>query len=203
MVTLQETDRAKSEKLESMREEFTIKQDHARTANELYAELKDSNSRLRTENNDTRIEVDRLKQDAWNLEADLEECQRAQRSTRREADNLRQQLKAGSTIIEELRATQANDLNDTAQLLRVIAETNATLTENDIQISGLQQENKRLKSQKHFQTFRDHVRLLAKQKACERMVMENQILSEQDSRLTKRLEEAEVQLASQDVSIVA
>lgn len=185
-----------TQRIEELKEQCVAESDRTRAKHELYQEYKDSNTSLRTERDAKEEDVNRLKQDLWNLEADLEENQRAQRSKGKEAENLRQQLNASNALIEELQAST----KDARSLQRKIEDINTSLTERNMQVSHLRQETQRLKAQKYFQTFRNHVRLLAKQKKYERTAIENQKLSEQVANLTQRLEEVDMQLAAQDVS---
>lgn len=196
ILTSKDTETAKTHTIEALKEKCAVENDRIRTINELYEEYKHSNTRLRTERDAKEEDLSRLKQDLWNLEADLEANQRAQRSKGRETENLRQQLHTSNALIGELQAIT----KDARYLHQKMEDTKRTLTESNRQVSHLQQENQRLKTQKHFRTFRDHVRLLAKQKNYERAAIENQNLLEQASRLAQRLEEADMQLAAQDVS---
>ncbi len=187
---------ANTQRIEALKEQCVAESDRTRAKHELYQEYKDSNTSLRTERDAKEEDVNRLKQDLWNLEADFEENQRAQRSKGKEAENLRQQLNASNALIEELQAST----KDTRSLQRKIEDINASLTERNMQVSHLRQESQRLKAQKYFETFRNHVRLLVEQKKSERTTIENQRLSEQIASLTQRLEEVDVRLAAQDVS---
>jgi len=194
--TMKNTETAKTQTIEALKEKCAVESDRTRTISELYEAYKHSNTCLRTEREAKEKDVNRLKQEVWNLEAELEEDKRAQRSKGRETENLRQQLNASNARIQELQTTT----KDTRSLHQKIQDTNKGLAESNRQVSHLQRENQRLKTQKHLRTFRDHIRLLAKQKHYERTAIENQNLLEQASRLTQRLEEADKQLAARDVS---
>jgi len=196
ILILEHTQKNNLEEIERLKEKCVLESNRASVATELYQVARHESTRLQTDRDAKTEEVDRLKQDVWNLEADLEESQRIQKIKGRETDNLRQQFNASDALIKKLQATKI----DTTCLYQGIENINRTLTESNTEVFQLQQENQRLKTQKYFWAFRDHVRLLTKEKTYERVAMENQTLSEQVARLTQRLEEADMQLAAQDVS---
>lgn len=155
-----------------------------------------SDERISAENETKERKLECMKKDMESLETKLAESREIQTTKNGETDDLRQQLVASDERIKELQMTK----DETIRLRQQIEKFNGALGERDKLISQLQKGHHRLTIQNRLRSFSNHVLLSAKQNKYERMVQENSALSEQGQILNRRLEEADVQLAAQDVS---
>ena len=129
--------------------------------------------------------------------ASHKEIEALQQQSAEEIGDLEGQLAEKDSTIRALEETNQESNSEIDILRRYFEERN---TESNAKVSDLQQENRRLKAQKHFQLFRKQVQLVFKKRRCEYAETENRTLSEQLERMIKQLGDRDMQVAEHDVS---
>ncbi|MCJ1450611.1 Myosin-8 [Mycoblastus sanguinarius] len=127
--------------------------------------------------------------------ASHKEIEALQQQSAEEIGDLEGQLAEKDSTIRALEETNQESNSEIDILRRYFEERN---TESNAKVSDLQQENRRLKAQKHFQLFRKQVQLVFKKRRCEYAETENRTLSEQLERMIKQLGDRDMQVAEHD-----
>ena len=166
----------------------------------LEAELEASSTTLSKAQTKATSQIDDLRRRLKDSDERLEEQKRTSSQT---IDNLNQQLKDSNKQLDTLNTASSKDAMEVDRLRRQLRDLSDeyanSKTINSSRISDLQQQNHTLKAQKHFNTFRKQVELIAKQKQIERAENTNATLSKQSGRLMERVGDMDKQLADQNV----